>query len=80
MKYKQTAAGGTPHKIIMFQRDEHSNWVVELECGHKQRVGRTPLWNYRYWLITPYGRLEYLGQELACSACLLVRANQPLAV
>ena len=60
----------TTHKIVTFHSDENLDWVVQLECGHEHHIGRTPLWNYRYWLTSPQARLEYLGQELNCFACL----------
>ena len=70
MKPRPVTVAVTTHKIVTFHLDEHSDWVAQLECGHEYHVGHTPLWNYRYWLTTPQGRLEYLGQELNCLACL----------
>ena len=56
-------------RIVDFHLDEPWDWVAELECGHQQSVRHNPIWNYRYWLSTPQGRLEYVGQELKCSVC-----------
>jgi hypothetical protein len=70
MKPRPVTVAVMTHKIVTFHLDEHSDWVAQLECGHEQHVGHTPLWNYRYWLTTPQGRLEYLGQELNCLECL----------
>jgi Protein of unknown function (DUF3565) len=60
----------TTRKIVAFHLDENSDWVAEFECGHEQRVYHTPLLAYRYWLTTPQGRVEYVGQPLNCPACL----------
>ena len=60
----------TTYKIVTFHLDEHLDWIADLACGHERQLEHTSLWNYRYWLTTPQGRLEYLGQELNCLACL----------
>jgi hypothetical protein len=57
-------------RYVMFHLDEHLDWIADLACGHERQLEHTSLWNYRYWLTTPQGRLEYLGQELNCLACL----------
>jgi Protein of unknown function (DUF3565) len=69
MRAMQASVAST-ETIVAFHLDEHSDWVAELKCGHEQRIERTPLWNYRYWLTTPQGRFEYLGLELNCLTCL----------
>jgi uncharacterized protein DUF3565 len=74
MKPRPATVAVMTHKIVTFHLDEHSDWVAQLECGHQHHVGHTPLWNYRYWLTTPQGRLEYFGQELNCIECPSLRS------
>jgi hypothetical protein len=69
MQPMQAKSVGVPRKIVDFHLDEDCEWVAELECGHQQHVRHNPPWAIRPWITTPQGRLEHLGQELACSAC-----------
>ena len=47
-----------------------NNWMATLECGHQQHVRHNPPWTDRHWVTTSEGRLEHIGHELNCSACL----------
>ena len=66
----QRHAAGTPRKIVGYHLDELSDWVAELECGHQQHVRHNPPWNTRFWVASPEGRLEHIGQYLLCAGCL----------
>lgn len=56
-------------KIIGFHKDEHGDWVAELECGHGQHVRHRPPWEKRPWVETHEGREEHLGRQLNCKKC-----------
>ncbi|MYJ23930.1 MAG: DUF3565 domain-containing protein [Nitrospira sp. SB0673_bin_12] len=56
-------------RIIGFHRDEHGDWVADLECGHGQHVRHDPPWSERPWVVTPQGRERMLGKTLACKKC-----------
>jgi hypothetical protein len=56
-------------RITGYHRDEHGDWVAELECGHGQHVRHNPPWFNRPWVITPEGRNAQLGKILDCKKC-----------
>lgn len=56
-------------RIVDFHRDEHGDWVADLECGHGQHVRHDPPWSERPWVMTPQGRERMLGETLACKKC-----------
>jgi hypothetical protein len=56
-------------RITGFHRDEHNDWVAQLECGHNQHVRHNPPWINRPWVVTPEGRAEALGRCLSCVKC-----------
>lgn len=56
-------------KIIGFHRDEHEDWVADLECGHQQHVRHKPPWMDRQWIETLEGRKSRIGVELDCKHC-----------
>ena len=55
--------------IVGYHRDEHDDWVAELDCGHFQHVRHDPPWTNRPWTLTPEGRAGALGRVLACRKC-----------
>ena len=55
--------------MVGFHRDEKSDWVAELECGHGQHVRHKPPWTNHPWVVTQEGRDARLGLSLACPAC-----------
>jgi len=55
--------------IIGYHRDELSDWVAELACGHNQHVRHDPPWFNRPWVETEDGRASMLGFELQCRKC-----------
>jgi hypothetical protein len=73
MKPMQAKSVGVPRKIVDFHLDINCDWIAELECGHEQHVRHNPPWTIHPWVTTPQGRLEHLGQELECTACLAKR-------
>jgi len=56
-------------RISGFHRDEHGDWVADLECGHTQHVRHQPPWTVREWVTTEEGRNAFLGHELLCVKC-----------
>jgi len=56
-------------RILGFHQDEHNDWVAQLECGHNQHVRHHPPWQSRPWVVTADGRLQHVGQPLACAKC-----------
>jgi hypothetical protein len=56
-------------KIIGYHRDEHGDWVAELECGHGQHVRHQPPFINRLWVTTVAGRRAKLGMMLNCVKC-----------
>jgi hypothetical protein len=70
LKPMQAKVPGMMQKIVDFHMDESRDWVADLQCGHQQHVRHNPPWTHRHWVTTPQGRLEHVGQELHCLACL----------
>ena len=56
-------------KITGYHRDEHDDWVAELDCYHGQHVRHKPPFINRPWVETEAGRHSQLGQELNCVRC-----------
>jgi hypothetical protein len=61
---------GIARRIVGFHRDEHDDWVAELDCGHGQHVRHNPPWQNRPWTETEAGRRARLGETLLCRECL----------
>ena len=55
--------------IVGFHRDEHDDWVADLECGHPQHVRHRPPMEERPWVETQQGRESKMGAELRCLYC-----------
>ena len=55
--------------IAGFHRDEASDWVAELSCGHGQHVRHNPPLAERPWVLTAEGREQRIGSELDCLLC-----------
>ena len=55
--------------ITGFHRDEHGDWVAQLDCGHDQHVRHRPPWINRPWVETAEGRASTLGRLLECVKC-----------
>lgn len=58
-----------PRRIVGFHRDQHGDWVADLECGHTQHVRHNPPWMNREWVVTPKGRRAHIGNLLNCKSC-----------
>ncbi|MBA3441759.1 MAG: DUF3565 domain-containing protein [Pyrinomonadaceae bacterium] len=56
-------------KIVGFDTDAQSDWVAQLECGHRQHVRHNPPLVSRPWVTTPEGRASRTGAELNCKLC-----------
>ena len=63
--------------IIGFHRDEHGDWVADLECGHAQHVRHKPPFIERPWVTTAAGRQAHIGKRLVCVLCVV---NAPSCV
>jgi len=57
--------------IVSFRRDQASEWIAELACGHGQHVRHAPPWQLRPWVETEAGREQQLGAELPCASCAM---------
>ncbi|WP_461481932.1 DUF3565 domain-containing protein [Porticoccus sp.] len=55
--------------ITGYHKDEQSDWVAELACGHFQHVRHNPPWTNRPWVESQCGRESMLGIELDCIKC-----------
>lgn len=55
--------------IVGFCRDEHGDWVAELDCGHDQHVRHRPPFVNRPWVASDAGREAMLGTALDCVRC-----------
>ena len=55
--------------IIGFHKDQHEDWVAELDCGHYQHTRHNPPWINRPWVESETGRQRALGQKLNCKKC-----------
>lgn len=55
--------------IVGFHKDEHDDWVADLDCGHTQHVRHRPPWQNRPWVTTEEGRSSFLGHQLNCKKC-----------
>lgn len=60
---------GVPRRIVGFHQDEERHWVADLECGHGQHVRHEPPMIDRPWVLSPEGRVSFLGRELRCVRC-----------
>jgi Protein of unknown function (DUF3565) len=56
-------------KITGFNQDEHGDWQVELECGHRLHMRHRPPLTSRPWVLTEEGRASRLRYELDCKRC-----------
>jgi hypothetical protein len=56
-------------RIVGYHRDEHGDWVADLECGHGQHVRHEPPWWPREWVTSAGGRAARVGTPLACKLC-----------
>lgn len=56
-------------KITGFHKDEHNDWVAELDCFHGQHVRHKPPFFNRPWVELDAGRNGMLGSELDCVRC-----------
>ena len=55
--------------IVGFHRDEHGDWVAELECGHGQHMRHDPPWQLRPWTLSAPGRAARIGERVDCLKC-----------
>ena len=55
--------------IAGYHKDDHDDWVAELECGHFQHVRHKPPFFNRAWVESTSGRDSMLGLELNCVKC-----------
>lgn len=55
--------------ITDFELDDVGEWMVVLECGHRQHVRHRPPWQERPWVLSAQGREERVGSSLECRAC-----------
>jgi hypothetical protein len=55
--------------MVGFEQDEHGDWVVLLECGHRQHVRHRPPWQERPWVTSEEGRQSRVGLPLECPFC-----------
>lgn len=56
-------------KIAAFSRDEQSDWVAALECGHERHTRHQPPLAERPWVVTEQGRTSRLGTTIECTRC-----------
>ena len=56
-------------RITGYHRDEHHDWVAELECLHGRHVRHSPPFTNREWVETEAGRQSKLGMALDCVRC-----------
>jgi hypothetical protein len=66
-------------RIVGFHKDERSDWVADLECGHAQHVRHRPPWINRPWVITAEGRKSRIGARLNCKQCGIEAGARPQA-
>lgn len=55
--------------IVGFHRDEVSDWVAQLACGHGRHVRHRPPFQEKPWVVTAEGRASRVGSELDCVRC-----------
>ncbi len=56
-------------KIIDFYKDENSDWVALLSCGHTQHTRHNPPWQNRKWVLNIKTRQQKIGTLLVCKIC-----------
>jgi hypothetical protein len=66
---------GVERIIVGFHRDEHADWVADLDCGHGRHVRHKPPWMVRQWVLTEEGRRGFIGHKLDCTKCEEPRAQ-----
>lgn len=55
--------------ITAFERDDHGDWRVLLDCGHRQHVRHRPPYINRPWVLSEAGRRGKLGASINCRQC-----------
>ena len=60
---------GMRRSIVGFRKDEHDDWVADLDCGHGQHVRHRPPFVVRPWVENAAGREARLGTRLDCLRC-----------
>jgi len=55
--------------IFAYHKDEHDDWVAELECGHFQHVRHKPPFINRPWVESAEDRNSMIGFKLECKKC-----------
>ena len=55
--------------IVGFHQDDASDWVAELDCGHRRHVRHAPPLNDRPWVLDEQGRAAKLGSAFDCKGC-----------
>lgn len=55
--------------ITGYHKDDHEDWVAELQCGHCQHLRHDPPWQVRPWVTSGKGRKEHIGHKLDCKKC-----------
>ncbi|HWG92232.1 MAG TPA: DUF3565 domain-containing protein [Candidatus Thermoplasmatota archaeon] len=61
--------GGLGRPIVGFHRDEHGDWVADLQCGHTVHVRHEPPFFPRPWVLTEEGREARVGTLAPCYEC-----------
>jgi tellurite methyltransferase len=55
--------------IRSFAQDDLGDWVVLLDCGHRQHMRHRPPFVVRAWITSAEGRTAHLEQPLECPLC-----------
>lgn len=63
--------------ITGWSQDDEDHWVAALSCGHTQHVRHIPPMQERPWVLDAAAREEWLGRDIECSDCDLMRADHP---
>jgi hypothetical protein len=67
--YQLRDATAMKQAITGYHRDDATDWVAELACGHDQHVRHAPPWIMREWVTSEKGRQRMLGALLECKKC-----------
>lgn len=62
-------------KIVAFHKDQHGDWVADLDCGHTMHVRHNPPYQERAWVLTPEGRAKFLGFAVECKLCAAEKSD-----
>ena len=61
--------GQVERSAVGFVQDDDGDWVVELDCFHRQHVRHNPPFRSAAWVLDEASRAEHVGTAFDCASC-----------